>query len=282
MAKIPTLRFHVKYGPAPLFDKARLQLKALAGLNLKIPHALSRFEERGIPLEYLADFQPELWDLVTVETNVRSGRITYMSLQRRLESKRYLWIVLAFEHVITAWIADTNSNRATNPLIVRDGPAWDAAAEGQRPKRTQAVAEWEPVHARQVRARRILVALAHLPECPSSDLLEQAARIVLAGGTWDEAAVNAGWTTREGMDSEIARLLEEVKPSGLAHCCDDYRTSLRGPEPTCAFQLPSTRSRWTLPQATNAVGGREVCWCFVPVSLATRHVPWPAHAGPIR
>ncbi|SKT79373.1 hypothetical protein [Mycobacteroides abscessus] len=213
MAKIPTLRFHVKYGPAPLFDKARLQLKALAGLDLEIPHALSRFEERGIPLEYLAGFQPGLWDLVTVETNLRSGRITYMSLQRRLESKRYLWIVLAFEHVITAWIADTNSNRATNPLIVRDGPAWDAAAEGRRPKWTQAVAEWEPVHARQVRARRTLIALAHQPECPSGDRLDEAARLVLAGATWDEAAVGAGWPAHDDMDGAIERLLQTVKPS---------------------------------------------------------------------
>lgn len=216
MAKIRTLRFHVKYGPTPLFDKARLQLKALAGLDLELPHALSRFEERGIPLEYLTDFQPDLWELVTVETNARSGRITYMSLQRRLESKRYLWIVLAFEHVITAWIADTNSNRSTNPLIVRDGPAWEAAAEGRRPKRTQAVAEWEPVHARQVRARRILISLAHQPECPSSDRLAQAARIVLAGGTWDDAAVDSGWTTRDDMDAAIARLLQAFNVSAPA------------------------------------------------------------------
>lgn len=216
MAKIPTLRFHVKYGPAPLFDKARAQLKALAGLDLEMPHALSRFEERGIPLEYLADFQPDLWDLVTVETNVRSGRITYMSLQRRLESKRYLWIVLAFEHVITAWIADTNSNRATNPLIVRDGPAWEVAAEGRRPKRTQAVAKWEPVHASQVRARRMLIALAHQPECPSGDRLEQCARTVLAGGTWDEAAIGAGWASRESMDAAISHLLQGFPTRGLA------------------------------------------------------------------
>lgn len=213
MAKISTLRFHVKYGPAPLFDKARLQLNALTGLDLEIPHALSRFEERGIPLEHLSDFQPELWDLVTVETNARSGRITYMSLQRRLESRKYLWIVLAFEHVITAWIADTNSNRSTNPLIVRDGPAWEAAAEGRRPKRTQAVAEWEPVHARQVRARRILIALAHQPECPSGDQIGQAARLVLAGGTWDDAAAGAGWPTRDDMDKAFARLLLSVNPS---------------------------------------------------------------------
>ena len=188
----------------------------MTGLDLEIPHARSRFEERGIPLEYLADFQPELWDLVTVETNVRSGRITNMSLPRKLESKRYLWIVLAFGHVITAWIADTNSNRATNPLIVRDGPAWDAAAEGRRPKRTQAVAEWEPVHARQVHARRVLIALAHQPECPNSDRLEQAARIILAGGTWDDAAVGAGWMTRDAMDAAIGRLLQAVTSSGPA------------------------------------------------------------------
>ena len=215
MTQVRTLRFHTKYGPAPLFDKAREQLKGLTGLSLEIPHAKSRFDERGIPLQYLTDFQPERWEVITVETAVRTGRITYMSLQRRLESKKYLWIVLAFEQVITAWITESNSNRATNPLYVKDGPAWDAAAEGREPRRTPAVAEWEQVHARRVRAQRILTALATLPERPSADRLAHAATLVLAGGTWNDAAVGAGWASREGMDAAVARLLRAVKRSGL-------------------------------------------------------------------
>jgi len=216
MAKVRTLRFHTEYGPAPLFDKAREQLNDLAGLSLETPHAKSRFDERGIPLQYLTDFQPERWEVITVETAVRTGRIIYMSLQRKLESKKYLWIVLAFEHVITAWITESPSNRATNPLIVKGGPAWDAAAEGREPIRTHAMVEWEEAYARRVRAHRILTALATLPERPSGDRLAHAARFVLAGGTWNEAAVGAGWSTREGMDAAVARLLRAVKRSGPA------------------------------------------------------------------
>ena len=39
MTQVRTLRFHTKYGPAPLFDKAREQLKGLTGLSLEIPYA---------------------------------------------------------------------------------------------------------------------------------------------------------------------------------------------------------------------------------------------------
>lgn len=87
MGNVRTRRFHTKYGPAPLFDRARQQLRDLVGLSLSIPHAKARFVERQIPLEYLTDFQPDDWELITVETAVRTGRITYMSLRRRLGSR---------------------------------------------------------------------------------------------------------------------------------------------------------------------------------------------------
>ncbi len=214
MTQTRTLRFHTKHGPAPLFDKAREQLKRLAGLNLEIPHARSRFEERGVPLQYLTDFQPECWAVITVETAMRSGRITYMSLRRKIESGQYLWIVLATEHVITAWVTDSRSDRATNPLIVKDGPAWEAAAEGREPAITGALVEWGDGYSRRVRALRVLDAVAALPERPSAERLACAARRVLRGGTWNEAAAAAGWASRSGLDASIVRLLRAVKRDG--------------------------------------------------------------------
>ncbi|WP_018601005.1 hypothetical protein [Mycobacterium sp. 155] len=216
MTQVRTLRFHTEHGPAPLFDKAREQLKGLAGLNLEIPHAQSRFDEREIPRQYLTDFQPELWEVVTVETAVRTGRIVYMSLRRKLDPEKYLWIVLASEHVITAWVRERPSTRAAHPLIVKDGPAWDAAAEGREPAITGAMAEWADAYARRVRAHRVLVALAATPERPSGDRLAHAAERVLSGSTWNEAAATAGWAGRAGMDAAIARLLRAVRRSSLA------------------------------------------------------------------
>ncbi|BBY67234.1 hypothetical protein [Mycolicibacterium helvum] len=213
MTRIRTLRFHSKHGPELLFDTAREQLKALAGLSLEIPHAKSRFTEREIPLEYLSYFQPEHWELVTVETALRTGRITYMSLRRKLESNKYLWIVLAFEHVITAWITDSPSNRASNPLIVNDGPVWDALAEGLEPKKTQAMSEWEHAYVRRARGHQILTALATLPQRPNRDRLAHAAQLAIAGSTWNEAAAAAGFASRKGLDATVARLLRATKRS---------------------------------------------------------------------
>lgn len=160
MTKVRTLRFHTEHGPEPLFDKAREQLNELAGLNLEIPHAQSRFDEREIPLHYLTDFQSECWEVISVETATRTVRITYMSLRRKIDSGEFLWIVMAYEHVITAWVTERPSTRATNPLIVKDGPAWDAAAEGLEPVMTRAMAKWQAAYVRRARAQQILTARA--------------------------------------------------------------------------------------------------------------------------
>lgn len=220
MTQVRTLRFHAEYGPAPLFDTAREQLKGLAGLNLEIPHARTRLDERGVPLQYLTDFQPERWEVIVVETAIRSGRITYMSLRRKLESGEYFWIVLAGEHVITGWVTRRPSNRAAHPLVVREGPAWDAAAEGREPAVTGAMAEWADAYARRVRAHRVIAALATAPERPSGDRLAQAAGLVLEGRTWNEAALEAGWDSRTPVDAAITRLLRAANRSGAAPADD--------------------------------------------------------------
>lgn len=216
MTQVRTFRFHVKYGPAPLFDKGREQLKDLAGLSLEIPHAKHRFDERGVPMQYLTDFQPEDWELITVETAMQTGQITYMSLRRELESGEYLWIVLAAEYVITAWVSDRPGNRATNPLIVKDGPAWDAAAEGGEPPRTRAMTECHKAYARLVRAHELLTTLATLPERPNGERLAHAARSVVAGSSWAEAANEGGWASRKGLDNAITRVLRAARRKGPA------------------------------------------------------------------
>jgi hypothetical protein len=259
MAKIRTLRFHTAYGPSQLFDRAGGQVKDLAGLSLDIPHAKSRFEERGIPLEYLTDFQPELWEVITVDTAMRTGRIAYIALKRELEAQQYLWIVLAFEHVITAWITESSSDRATNPLIVKDGPAWDAAAEGREPPRTHAMVEWEQAYARRVRAHRILTALATVPERPSGDRLANAAKSILAGGNWSEAAAETGWATRDSMDAAIARLFRAVRRSGreLGTQVQPVATSSAGSLADSSGTTPTPGSRRLVLEARAAgnVGG---------------------------
>lgn len=216
MTQVRTLRFHTEHGPTPLFDKAREQLRGLSGLSLEIPHAQARFGERGVPQQYLTDFKPECWEVVTVETAVRTGSIAYMSLRRKIQSTQYLWIVLASEHVITAWVTERPSNRATHPLIVKDGPAWDEAAQGREPAVTGTMSEWGDAYARRVRAQQVLSDLAAAPERPNGDRLARAARLVLEGRTWNEAAAEAGWASRSGLDAKIARLLRAVKRKARA------------------------------------------------------------------
>ncbi|MDO3399579.1 hypothetical protein QWI29_06000 [Mycolicibacterium neoaurum] len=211
MTNVRTLRFHTDYGPVALFEKASEKLNDLAGLSLGIPHAQARLEEREVPQHLLTDFQPEFWELVVVETSVSAGRISYMSLRRQIESNEYLWIVLAHEHVITAWITERAGNRSTHPLIVKDGPAWDAAAAGQEPAITAAMAGWADAYFRRVRAHRVLAALSAAPDRQSGDRLAMAAHLVMEGRTWKEAALESGWRGKAPLDAAIARLLRAVK-----------------------------------------------------------------------
>lgn len=215
MTKIRTFRFHTKHGPALLFETAGEQLKALTGLNLEIPHAKSRLDEREVPLGFLTDFQPEDWELITVETAVKTSRIIYMSLRRKLALENYLWIVLAFEHVITAWITDSSSQRATNPLIVKDGPVWDALAENLEPRKTPAMFEWEQAYIRRARGHQILAALTSLPERPNGNRLAHAAELAIAGSTWTDAAAATGFT-RKSLDATSDRVLRAAKQSRSA------------------------------------------------------------------
>ncbi|MUL78788.1 hypothetical protein [Mycolicibacterium sp. CBMA 226] len=216
MGKTRTFRFHAKHGPALLFETAGDQLKALTGLNLEIPHAKLRFDEREIPLGFLTDFQPEDWELITAETAMQTGRITYMSLRRTLESEKYLWIVLAFEHVITAWITGSPSRRTTHPLIVKDGPVWDALADYMEPKKTKAMFEWEQAYIRRARGHQILAALTRLTERPNSDRLAHAAELAIAGSTWNEAAAIAGFVSRKSLDATSDHVLRAAKQNHAA------------------------------------------------------------------
>lgn len=210
MGKVRTFRFHAEYGPARLFEEAYEQLNSLAGLSLLIPHANSRVHERQIPLQYLTDFRPGCWEVMTVELTVRTGRIAYMSLRSEIEARNYLWIVLAHEHVITAWIDRKARTRATHPQIVKDGPAWEAAAAGCWQEKTRAQVEWEEAWMRRARAQEVLDALSSSPDRPRGDRLAYAMRLVLAGATWSEAAAGAGWDTRSGLKAAIGRLLRAV------------------------------------------------------------------------
>ncbi|MDG4666682.1 hypothetical protein [Mycobacterium sp. 236(2023)] len=213
MTKVRTFRFHATHGPPRLFDMAREQLNALAGLGLEIPHARSRFDERDVPLEYLADFDPQRWELITVETAVSTGRIAYMSLRTMLESENYLWIVLAYEHVITAWITDNRGRKSTNPLNVTGGPVWESYAQGELAK-TAAILDWEQAYIRRVRAHQVLTALANRPkDRPNRERLERAAKIAFDGGTWPEAAAAGGWPSRSGLKAAIRRVLRAAERS---------------------------------------------------------------------
>ena len=100
------------------------------GLNLTIPHFQQRTFDRDIPTVLLESFLPEEWEIVKVDTTLRGGKIRYMALRRPLvRGTSWLWIVLAYEHVITAWIRRTGDTDHDDPAVVRSGTRWTRVRE---------------------------------------------------------------------------------------------------------------------------------------------------------
>jgi hypothetical protein len=123
--RLPTCRFHWYYGPNALFVQARQQLRALEGttLALDVKHARERIQERRVPVDQLLNFQPDEWDIVSVDVSKKGGRIRYLAIRKQLTARKYLWLVLAHNQVITAWVR-SGRHVPTNVGTVTDGPRW--------------------------------------------------------------------------------------------------------------------------------------------------------------
>lgn len=121
MAKLEYRRFHVKTGPASLFERIRFKFDAPRTLTLHSKHFQYRANERFIPLQEIERFDPRVWDLVLAEVRADTGKFVKSVWRKQLESKMW-WIVIAFNDMVqTAYTSDDNSQKFGPDVITGGG-----------------------------------------------------------------------------------------------------------------------------------------------------------------
>jgi hypothetical protein len=113
--KIKKARFHIKTGPASLFDRVKAKMAGERHLALHAPHAILRASQRNIPLEHFQEFNSKEWELQTAEVNVKSGKFINSAWYRVIDGGGW-WIVIGLNDVLMT-VIDTNKFGLGNNII---------------------------------------------------------------------------------------------------------------------------------------------------------------------
>lgn len=124
MAKLEYRRFHIKTGPASLFERIRFKFDAPRTLKLHGEHFRSRASERFIPVHEIESFDPREWDLVLAEVRADTGKFVKSVWRKQIESHTW-WIVIAFNDTVqTAYTSDDNSQKF-GPDVITSGTMFE-------------------------------------------------------------------------------------------------------------------------------------------------------------
>jgi hypothetical protein len=115
-------RFHVATGPRSLFDRVRFKMKGRRKLRLHAPHLANRASERDSPLESIAAFDADEWELVTVEVRTDTGKFVNSAWTREIEGRRW-WIVIGLHDTVET-VIDTDK-RGLGDSIATTGELFD-------------------------------------------------------------------------------------------------------------------------------------------------------------
>lgn len=114
-----TSRFHKLTGPASLFERTEFIMGKKNGLNLQGSHFKQRCIERNVSDLDVGDFNTKVWELMTVDVNIKKGKFIASSW-RKLIGEHYLWISIGTNQEIMTVVWD----RCPHPSkdIITQGP----------------------------------------------------------------------------------------------------------------------------------------------------------------
>jgi hypothetical protein len=120
--KFETARFHVDTGPATLIQRVLRKMSGRRQLKLHASHFGSQANARAAPLELLRDFDPQEWELKTVEVRTDTGKFVNSAWSRRIHGRDW-WIVIGFSDTVVT-VIDTDKY-GMGPDVVTSGPLYD-------------------------------------------------------------------------------------------------------------------------------------------------------------
>src|SRR5262245_1996798 len=115
-------RFHVATGPQSLFDRVRFKMGGKRTLKVHAAHVIGRAAERTAPLDAIAAFRPDEWQLVTAEVRADTGKFVNSAGTRVIDGRGW-WIVIGLHDTVET-VIDTNK-RGLGESVVTAGELYD-------------------------------------------------------------------------------------------------------------------------------------------------------------
>lgn len=124
VANLEYRRFHVRSGPASLFERIRYVLREPRDLKLHASHFQARAGERRAPVEEIQLFDAAQWDLMAAEVRADTGKFVKTAWRRMIDRQTW-WIVMAFNDTVqTVYPSDDNFQKF-GPDVVTGGEFYE-------------------------------------------------------------------------------------------------------------------------------------------------------------
>lgn len=115
-------RFHAATGPQSLFDRVRFKMRGRRTLRIHAPHLIGRAAERDAPLDTIAAFDADEWQLVTAEVRADTGRFVNSAWTREIDGQQW-WVVIGLHDTVET-VIDTDK-RGPGDSVVTGGELYD-------------------------------------------------------------------------------------------------------------------------------------------------------------
>jgi len=120
----PVARFHADSGPASLFERARQVFAGPLTLKLHGTHLTERTAAVAAPFDELDPFDPDRWELVTVEARTDTGRFVTTAWRRAIGDTTW-WLIIGYHNTVRTLFRADKGKSGRGPDIITAGPVYD-------------------------------------------------------------------------------------------------------------------------------------------------------------
>jgi hypothetical protein len=115
-------RFHASTGPQSLFDRVRFKMRGKRTLRMHAGHLRERAIDRSAPLDAIAAFDADEWELMTTEVRTDTGKFVNSAWTRVIGGRRW-WVVIGLHDTVET-VIDTDK-RGLGDAVVTSGDLYD-------------------------------------------------------------------------------------------------------------------------------------------------------------
>lgn len=121
---LKTARFHVLSCPSSLFERVHYKFREARELKINAEHFQDRSYERNVPVEKVVHFNPDTWNLISVEVFTSKGKFVSTTWEVNVDSNKW-WVVVGLHDTIVTVYKPNSGKIGNGECIVKDGDLYE-------------------------------------------------------------------------------------------------------------------------------------------------------------